>query len=285
MPLSARGVSMPGIGGVCRAFATPEKCLMGVALVACNVLTWGCGGNVDNHFPADGSIGGDSSGSPLADASSEGENPDASNRRSGDASAGRSCDAAGGRCVLGGVACANAAAPSAQDCNAPPVNPGGALCCLDLQDGDTSLIDAPSAIDAPPCRPVLPSDYDQSCTGDTDCVPVGEVSSCPDLTCDGCPTQAINKGALAQYMTAMAKAIAFAGQTSTPRFCSCPCLGFGGLCRGGKCQAAFCGPPSADTLPACADAGGICGYSANTTCNAMGPPDGCAYSDEVCCVN
>jgi hypothetical protein len=98
-----------------------------------------------------------------------------------------------------------------------------------------------------------------------------------------CPTQAINKGALAQYMTAMAKAIAFAGQTST--LCSCPCLGIGGLCRGGKCQAAFCGPPSADTLPACSDAGGICGYSANTTCNAMGPPDGCAYSDEVCCVN
>jgi hypothetical protein len=29
----------------------------------------------------------------------------------------------------------------------------------------------------------------------------------------------------------------------------------------------------------------MCAYSANTTCNGMGPPDACAYSDEFCCLN
>jgi hypothetical protein len=82
-------------------------------------------------------------------------------------------------------------------------------------------------------------------------------------------------------MTAFAQA--FASKASGTG-CGCPCES-GALCRSGKCQAAFCGPPPADTLPACADAGGRCAYSANTTCNGMGPPDACAYSDEFCCLN
>src|SRR5215471_1834599 len=34
------------------------------------------------------------------------------------------------------------------------------------------------------CHPVLASDYDQSCTVDADCVPVGQISSCPARACD-----------------------------------------------------------------------------------------------------
>ena len=135
-----------------------------------------------------------------------------------------------------------------------------------------------------PCSPVLASDYDQSCTVDTDCVAVGEVSSCPAFACDGCTTEAINKSVMAQYMTAFAQAFT---SKAPGTGCGCPCES-GAVCRGGKCQAAFCGPPTADTLPACAnagDAGGMCLYSANATCSGMGPPDACAYSDEFCCLN
>ena len=132
------------------------------------------------------------------------------------------------------------------------------------------------------CHAVLASDYDQSCVVDTDCVGVGEVPTCPVSACDGCLAQGINKNAVAQYLAALSQAF-----TSAPpgEQCACPCEGIGALCRGGKCQAASCSPPRSDTLPACANAGGTCAYRANTTCNATGPPDACAYSDEFCCLN
>jgi hypothetical protein len=47
----------------------------------------------------------------------------------------------------------------------------------------------------------------------------------------------------------------------------------------------LCSPPLTDTLSACTNLGGKCMYSANTTCNGMGPPGSCAYSDEVCCLS
>jgi hypothetical protein len=86
---------------------------------------------------------------------------------------------------------------------------------------------------------------------------------------------------MAQYTSALSAALASAPSGSG---CNCPCEG-GAICRAGKCQAAFCAPPRSDTLPACADAGGACMYSANSVCAAMGPPDACAYSDEVCCTH
>jgi hypothetical protein len=132
-----------------------------------------------------------------------------------------------------------------------------------------------------PCRPVLASDYDQSCVVDTDCLTVGQVSQCPATACDSCATEAINQSAMAQYMSAFAQAFA---TSPRPGFCGCPCT-VNGICRAGKCQAGYCEPGPADTLPACTDAGGQCDYAANTSCNGIGPPDSCAYSDEVCCLN
>jgi hypothetical protein len=132
------------------------------------------------------------------------------------------------------------------------------------------------------CMPVLASDYDQSCVADTDCVSVGEVPTCPASACDGCLLQGINKGAMAPYAAALAQAFASAppGQR-----CGCPCEGVGALCRGGKCQAARCGTPPEDTLPACMAAGGTCGYVSNTICHRTGPPEGCAFTDELCCLD
>jgi hypothetical protein len=182
------------------------------------------------------------------------------------------------------------AASSAQDCNPPPQNPGGAFCCLVRGDGGASNEGGTGGPDASPgdagttgastCSVVLASQYDQSCTVDSDCVAVGEVPSCPATACDGCTTAAVNKSAAAKYAAAFAQAFA----SSAPgTFCGCPCES-GAVCRAGQCQAAYCEPPPADTLAACADAGGQCEYSANTTCPGVGPPQSCAYSDEFCCL-
>jgi hypothetical protein len=155
-----------------------------------------------------------------------------------------------------------------------------AMCSIPYA-GDAGTGVLPDAGGAPACTTVVASDYDQSCAVDTDCVAVGEVTQCPASPCDGCPSEAINASAMAKYETAIAPD--FASEPSG-QHCSCPCEG-GAVCRNGKCQAAFCSPPTSDTLPACANTDGMCVYSANTTCDTMGPADACAYADEVCCLN
>jgi len=133
-----------------------------------------------------------------------------------------------------------------------------------------------------PCTVVLASDYDQSCMVDADCVSVHQVPKCPVTDCSGCYPVAINKSAMERYTAALSQAVASAPPGP---LCYCPCESGLALCRGGTCQAASCGPPVADTLPACSNAGGACGYAANTICNRKGPPDACAYSDELCCLD
>jgi hypothetical protein len=62
--------------------------------------------------------------------------------------AGSACTSGAGKCVLGGATCAKQAATSAQDCNPPPENPGGAFCCLDLAQagaGHDALAEADSS--------------------------------------------------------------------------------------------------------------------------------------------
>jgi len=134
--------------------------------------------------------------------------------------------------------------------------------------------------DGPSCSPVLASDYDQSCTVDSDCVAVGEEPQCPTSGCE-CPSAAVNKGVATQYQAALSRASTIRVPSSG---CSCACLS-AALCRGGGCQVSLCSPPLTDTLAACTNLGGKCMYSANTPCNWMGPPDSCAYSDELCCLS
>ena len=138
-----------------------------------------------------------------------------------------------------------------------------------------------SSVEAPACSPVLASDYNQACIEDTDCVQVGQVPQCPPTACDGCRTQAVNKADATRFQAALMHAFG----TVPPGLevgCACPCDGVA-ICRGGKCEAGGCGPSLADSLPDCVDAGGRCSYKANTTCDSMGPPDACAYPDEICC--
>lgn len=171
------------------------------------------------------------------------------------------------RDAFGDDGCAGFGCAPSVEPDAGPGDPGWG-------DPDGSVSSGPG-----PCTTVLASDYDQSCVLDSDCVDVGQVAQCPAHACDGCLTEAINKNALPQYMKAFSQAFATVPKSD---FCGCPCDGVA-VCRGGKCQAGFCGPPRSDTLAACANAGGTCNYSVNTTCH-IGPADACAYSDEICCV-
>jgi hypothetical protein len=128
-----------------------------------------------------------------------------------------------------------------------------------------------------PCM-ISASSYDQSCTIDTDCTTVTSRDYCSaGCLCGG---SAINVGALAQFNGDISKTPLGSGALGGT---ACPCVqSFGPCCRSGRCTATCFSPP--DALPACADAGGTCLLSAGTTCGKMGPPDACAYSDEVCCL-
>jgi hypothetical protein len=119
--------------------------------------------------------------------------------------------------------------------------------------------------------------YSQSCTVDTDCQEVTSTNYCAvNCLCGG---SAINVGAAAQFNEDIGKTPLGSATLGG----GCPCFESSGpCCRSGTCTAT-CFSPS-DTLPSCADAGGSCFLSVGTTCGTDGPPDACAYSDEVCCV-
>jgi hypothetical protein len=51
---------------------------------------------------------------------------------------GSACASAGGTCIPGPKGCAKQAPSSAQDCQTTPPNPGGAFCCLELQDAGST---------------------------------------------------------------------------------------------------------------------------------------------------
>jgi hypothetical protein len=63
---------------------------------------------------------------------------------------------------------------------------------------------------------------------------------------------------------------------------NCQCLSNGGpCCRSGACQ--WNCYVLSDTLPACADAGGVCiVLPMEADCGPRGHPDLCAYADEEC---
>lgn len=133
-------------------------------------------------------------------------------------------------------------------------------------------------VDAGACM-ISASNYDQSCTADTDCEGVTSRDYCvAGCLCGG---SAINAGALAQFNADVSKTPLGSGALGGA---ACPCAPTPGpCCRAGQCTATCLLPT--DTLPACADAGGTCLLSVNAICRDGGPPDACAYSDEVCCTN
>lgn len=171
-------------------------------------------------------------------------------------------------CTFSSLGCASTAAGSAQ---------------ADASNGGDGSNHADT--DAGACM-ISASNYDQSCAADTDCQEVTSRDYCvAGCLCGG---SAVNAGALAQFNADVSKTPLGSGALGGA---ACPCADQPGpCCRSGKCTMACFSPT--DTLPACADAGGmcllrsnaICG-SANSSSGAQGLPDACAYSDEICCIN
>lgn len=140
--------------------------------------------------------------------------------------------------------------------------------------------EASDSADANSCVTVLASDYDQSCSLDADCVAVPQKPDCQP-TCWNCFfSEAINKNAFPQYYMALLQAFASEGPP-----CNCPAEGIEpACCRNGTCQTAC--STAADVLPACAAMRGECLYneiSHPVSCGWLGPPNSCAYPDEICC--
>jgi hypothetical protein len=130
-----------------------------------------------------------------------------------------------------GVACT-----SPNDCSdkASAVNIDGvwAFCCVY---GTCASSDSPSVIDCSDANVQLiqASNYDQSCTTDSDCVGVAEGNACyPGFA--GCPTATINVAALAQYDNDVASTYANICAALSK---ACPFeLPVGPCCVGGMCQ-------------------------------------------------
>lgn len=138
---------------------------------------------------------------------------------------------------------------------------------------------------------ILASNYDQSCTGDSDCLAVWSGDFCVP-GCE-CPNSVISYSARAQYI-ADVNATSSVGITGFP-VCGCCAVELPPCCRQGICQwHDECSPP-ADTLDACTAAGGTCLYPDPTspvlallligsTSFDLGPPNSCAYADETCVI-
>jgi hypothetical protein len=102
---------------------------------------------------------------------------------------------------------------------------------------DAATVDAANydALDTTTCT-VLASEYDQSCSVNTDCMSVGEVQSCPATQCAFCMTGTINRGVASNYMKAFSSATANVPLDAGT--CNCGAAG-PPCCRSGKCQACY----------------------------------------------
>jgi hypothetical protein len=140
-----------------------------------------------------------------------------------------------------------------------------------------------SSADGSACMLILPSDYGQSCTLDSDCVAVSEVAVCPPDACSGqCVAGIVSASVAAEYTAAIARATADRPPLGFGTFCNCE-LVLIPVCRNGKCEDDTSSLPEAPS--ACTDAGAQCLPSSIFSCTTPGPKGGCGYSDEICCFN
>lgn len=193
---------------------------------------------------------------------------------SGQGDAGSPLDATAGDTAVRGATDAGAGDEAAVTCSSPrdcPMHLGSQVyCCTE----NTCGVDVPDACADGGEHPIQASNYDQSCMTDLDCVAIAEGNACSLI--DPCANAAINKGALAQYQSDIAQVPCF-------ELAGCPAE-FGPCCRHGSCQTDAC-YSAADTLPACADAGGACApFVTQCGSKGAGPAGSCAYPDEMCCL-
>jgi hypothetical protein len=132
---------------------------------------------------------------------------------------------------------------SVQDCEPFDGAATEAVCCVQEQCILGSSATAVACAD-PLVQMIQASNYDQSCSVDTDCVAVAEGNFCVPGA-NNCLTAAINKSAKSQYLSDVANTNA--AFCSAPSSCAVPltCEGSAGpWCLNGTCEMAVC--PSVD---------------------------------------
>ena len=139
------------------------------------------------------------------------------------------CAAIGGKCVPANSGCGT---PATGDCTSGGI-PAGSICCLDgvgnvCADGGEEVISA--------------SNYDQSCTKDSDCIAIATGNVCFPCIIECATGGAISAAAMSQYQADIEKTSAWATIQSTissndAHFLGCGCpFNFGPCCRAGMCQ-------------------------------------------------
>jgi hypothetical protein len=116
-------------------------------------------------------------------------------------------------------------------CNPEPRSGSGVFCCPCLSGDAGPLAAAP---DASACVNIDLSDFDTSCSADSDCTSVSSGAYCPS-TCKGvCPNAAINRDGEARYEQTLAQA------SGSGEFCECGSLSLPDTyCNHGVCT--YCG--------------------------------------------
>jgi hypothetical protein len=139
---------------------------------------------------------------------------------------------------------------SAQDCNALSTASNPVYCCTD----NACVADQPGDCTDANVRLIQASSYDQSCTTDTDCVPISEGNACDALFGSCCANATISRAAFAQYQSDLAKT-RVASCTTGGRF-TCNCATYPICCLGGSCNWGCSFPPvAADAGSDASDAG------------------------------
>jgi hypothetical protein len=159
-----------------------------------------------------------------------------------------------------GVATLLAAVTACTSASSNPGAPDGAATTPEAQSDAPCEDSGPDACtDDASVKLIQASDYDQSCTVDTDCRPVGEGNACVQCNFACRLGAAINVSALAQYMSDVANTPAVALKYGG-LICSSACVEAFACCVSGKCQLSTrsqCPGAATDAGDAAADAGAV----------------------------
>ena len=146
------------------------------------------------------------------------------------------CETAGGTCVWTAGTCPSGTVDdtsqyqwSQYECSSAG---GPSICCMPSTDGGAGAALDGATADAELSCSLSASQYDNSCTIDSDCVGVPFGDPCAGNCSSICPTSALNARVAYQYLTDL-KAL-MAGGTENA-ICNCPCIPLQPCCRQGVC--------------------------------------------------
>jgi hypothetical protein len=209
----------------------------GLRVTAILIALSGCGGAVAST----------SNGGPAADVSSTSPGCPSTSEIDGEAAVGQACAPEGTYCLNPACDACNMHCPAVSCTHGvwtPAVNT--ALC--------TSKPDAGPGIDATPdggaCIDLDPRSFDQTCSGDSDCVEVTGGTFCAGASWCTCGGESINVDDKSRYDTAFKNIQSTL--TPGPGGCFCPYLG-SPRCAAGHCT--LCGGPGGSPNDGCPDGG------------------------------